>query len=103
MPMRNGSRLTVTAIIGMVIIHNGETAPGRLVQAGELGLPVLLDAGSASDLAARRDRDRAGGDENEVGDGQSMRLGDRRRHVVLDDAEPLGDVRLGVAALLELD
>jgi|KBSMisStandDraft_5_1062788.scaffolds.fasta_scaffold39984_4 hypothetical protein len=28
MPMRNGSRLTVTAIIGMVIIHNGETAPG---------------------------------------------------------------------------
>ena len=59
------------------------------VQPGELVLAVLLDAGGAPDLAARRGGNRPWRDQHEIPDIQAVRIGYRGGDVALDPAEPV--------------
>jgi hypothetical protein len=83
--------------------HRPPSVTHRGVQPGELVVTVLLDTGGASDLAARRGRNRPGWYQYEVRDVQTVRLGYRRGDVVLDDAELVHRVVAGIAAALKLD
>src|ERR1700758_3336103 len=61
---------------------------GLGVQPGELVLPVLLNAGGAPDLAARRGGDRSGRHQDEVSDIQPVLIGYRGGDIAFDVAEP---------------
>src|SRR4029450_2943733 len=76
---------------------------GLCVHPNESILPVLLGAGGAPDLAARRCGNRPGRYQNEIPDIQAVRIGYRGRDIALDLSEPAHRVLVEVAALLEFD
>ena len=59
------------------------------VQAGELILPVTFCARSATNLAARGDRNRAGRHQHEIGHPHAVRLRNRRRHFLFHSVKPV--------------
>src|SRR3954469_44131 len=75
------------------------------VQPNELVLPVLVGAGGAPDLAARRGGNRPGTHQNEVPDIQAVRIGYRGGDIALDLTEPARclSLRRGISPLLDLD
>jgi hypothetical protein len=79
------------------------SSSGSGVQSDESVVLVLLDAGTAPDLAARRGGKRSGRNQNEITDIQAVRIGHRGGDFALDLPEPVQAVYPGVCSLLELD
>src|SRR5689334_17932794 len=77
--------------------------PALGVQPNELVLPVLLGAGGAPDLAARRGGDRAGRHQDEITDIQAVRVGYRGGDIAFDLTEPARRLCLcrGISTLLD--
>src|SRR5271156_320407 len=73
------------------------------VQAGELILPVPLDTGRSSDLAAGGDGNRTRCYHNEIRDAESVQVGYRKGDFTFDDLEFINGLFVGVGAGLELD
>src|SRR6201988_3184510 len=76
---------------------------GLGVQPNELVPLVLLGAGGAPDLAARRCGNRPRRYQNEITDIQTVRIGYRGGDIAFDFTEPARRVLVSVLALLELD